>query len=252
LLGTFSSSSVPPALYGGLRTILTWKLFVHKIDANRQIPVVAGDFSGSRYPAGTTVYLWTISGHRDVDYTDCPGDLGYAVLSGLRSDVQNDLTNTQPYPYGWWSPAGSGPGVLTVTSRGGLYPAGSQAPVTQTGFWPGGNVVRGAMREPTGGLVADLFGGLHPFGGAPAPSGGPYWPGQDIVRGMARGTTGTNGYVLDDWGGLHPFGGAPAPLGGPWWQGRDVARGVVTNATGLGGYVLDDWGGVHQFGTAPA
>ncbi|MCU1447923.1 MAG: N-acetylmuramoyl-L-alanine amidase, family 2 [Acidimicrobiales bacterium] len=252
MLGDFTSAPVPAAMYNGVRTILTWKLFVHKVDANRQITVTAGDFSGSRYPAGTRVNLWTISGHRDVDQTDCPGNAGYSILPRLRLDVQNDLTNTPPYPYGWWAPVSSGPGVLVVTARGGLYPAWHQSPVTQTGFWPGGNIVRAAMRESTGGLVADLSGGLHPFGGAPVPSGGPYWPGQDIVRGVARGTTGTNGYVLDDWGGLHPFGGAPPPVGGPWWQGRDVARGVVTAPGGLGGYVLDSWGGVHPFGTAPA
>jgi len=173
------------------------------------------------------------------------------VADLTRQNTRINLTNTQPYPYGWWSPAGSGPGVLTVTSRGGLYPAGSQAPVTQTGFWPGGNVVRGAMREPTGGLVADLFGGLHPFGGAPAPSGGPYWPGQDIVRGMARGTTGTNGYVLDDWGGLHPFGGAPAVQTTGYFPGRDFVRGLALNPSGPGGWVVDADGGVWSFGGAP-
>ena len=251
LLGDFSSAAVPPAMYNGLRTILTWKLWVHRVDANRQVPVVAGSFDGSRYPAGTVVNTWTISGHRDFDMTDCPGNGGYSLLGRLRLDVQTDLTNVVPYPYGWWSPAPSGPGVLVVSSRGGLYPSGSQRPVPQSGFWANGNVVRAAMRVGAGGLVADLFGGLHPFGGAARPSGGGYWPGQDVVRGMARGTAGNNGYLLDSWGALHPFGGAPPAVGGPWWQGRDVARGVVTTSGGLGGYVLDSWGGVHPFGTAP-
>ena len=104
--------------------------------------MVAGDFNGSRYPAGTHVTVWTISGHRDVDETDCPGDDGYSILPRLRLDVESDLTNTVPYPYGWWSPTGSGPGVLVLSSHGGLYPAWNQPPVTQTGFWPGANAVR--------------------------------------------------------------------------------------------------------------
>ncbi len=252
-IGDFTSTPMPATTFNALRTIFTWKFWVHRVNAGAPVTVTAGDFNGSKYPAGTVVTIPSIIGHRDVDETDCPGDGAYPLIPALRNDVTADLTNTQPYPYGWYTKASSGPGVLVMSARGGLYPAGSQAPVTQTGFWPGGNVVRGAIRYGSGGLVADLYGGLHPFGGAAMPSsGGGYWPGQDIVRGMARGPTAASGYLLDDWGGLHPFGGAPPPTGGPYWPGQDVARGVVTASTGLGGYVLDANGGIHAFGSAPA
>ena len=36
-----------------------------------------------KFRAGTTVTTATISGHRDVTYTACPGDIGYGLLAGL-------------------------------------------------------------------------------------------------------------------------------------------------------------------------
>jgi len=249
-IGDYTSAPMPAATYNALRTIIDWKFWVHRVNAGQPIQVVAGDFSGSKYAAGTVVTLPTIIGHRDVDQTDCPGNGAYPRIPGLLNDVMNDLTNTQPYPYGWYTPAGN-VGGLVLSTRGGLYPSGNQAPVSQTGFWPGGNVARAAVRFGSGGVVADDWGGLHPFGGAPAPSGGPYWPGQDVVRGLAKGPAANSGYVLDDWGGLHPFGGAPPAVGGPYWKGWDIARAVVTRADGISGYVLDGWGGIHPFGGAP-
>jgi hypothetical protein len=250
-IGDFTTTPMPGATYNALRTIFTWKFWVHRVNVGAPVTVTAADFSGSRYPAGTVVTLPTIIGHRDVDETDCPGDGAYPLIPNLRNDVANDLINTQPYPYGWYT-KGSGAGALAVTTRGGLYPSGGQAPVSQTGFWPGGNVARAAMRIGSGGVVADLYGGLQPFGGAAKPGGGGYWPGKDIIRGMAKGPAAGSGYELDDWGALHPFGGAPPAVGGPWWQGQDVARGVVTRADGVSGYVLDMAGGIHPFGGAPA
>jgi hypothetical protein len=252
MIGDYTSTPMPGATFNALRTIFDWKFWVHRVNAGAPVTVTAADFSGSKYPAGTVVTLPSIIGHRDVDQTDCPGDGAYPLIPSLRNDVTNDLTNFQPYPYGWYT-QGSGPGVLVLSSRGGLYPSGGQPPVTQTGFWPGGDVARAAIRYGSGGLVADLFGGLHPFGGAAMPSsGGGYWPGQDVIRGMAKGATAASGYLLDDWGGLHAFGGAPPAIGGPYWRGQDVARAVVTRPNGISGYVLDANGGIHPFGGAPA
>ena len=48
-------------------------------------------FDAARYPPGTPVAVNTIIGHRDVDSTACPGDVGYAMLGRLRADVRNDV-----------------------------------------------------------------------------------------------------------------------------------------------------------------
>jgi hypothetical protein len=91
VIGNFDSTPLPGPAYGALRWILAWKLGYHHVNANTVIQVVASAFDGSKYPAGATVNVATISGHRDVDQTGCPGDVGYSELAQLRKDVQHDI-----------------------------------------------------------------------------------------------------------------------------------------------------------------
>ncbi len=91
VIGNFQSTALPGPAYGALRGLLAWKLGYHHVNANSVIQVVAGDFNGSKYPAGTTISVPTISAHRDVDETDCPGDVAYGELGQLRVDVQHDI-----------------------------------------------------------------------------------------------------------------------------------------------------------------
>ncbi|WP_219109201.1 N-acetylmuramoyl-L-alanine amidase [Actinomyces sp. 594] len=63
--------------------------------------------STEKYSAGQTISLPVISGHRDVGYTTCPGDVGYSKLGQIRSTAQNQVkgTSAQTSPTG--SPTGS-------------------------------------------------------------------------------------------------------------------------------------------------
>jgi len=74
VLGTFSTEPVPSAAYGAVRNLLAWKLAVHGVDPNAT--VVAGGIS-----------VRTITGHRDLNATECPGDMAESLLPTLRSDV---------------------------------------------------------------------------------------------------------------------------------------------------------------------
>jgi hypothetical protein len=253
MLGTFSTVSPPPVMYDTVRRVLTWKFGVHGVDAKRVIEVIAGRSDGSRYPEGARVAVWTISGHRDVWLTECPGGLGASILERLRTDVQRDVTNTIPYPIAARSPDATGPRLLALDAYGGLHPAGTQRAVPHTAFWPGWAIARGAVKRSDGvsGYVLDGHGGIHPFGGAPHVAGGPGWPGWDIARGIVLRSNGVSGYVLDGYGGIHPFGGAPHVAGGPGWPGWDIARGIALRSDGVSGYVLDGYGGIHPFGGAP-
>src|SRR5439155_10236474 len=113
MIGSFIADAVPGALYAGVERLLTWKLAYHGVDANSWVVVTAGAFYGSKYPEGAQVTLPAIAGHRDVDFTDCPGNIGYTVLDRLRVDVQRDVMNSVPYPLAGWTPPPSGPGLLT-------------------------------------------------------------------------------------------------------------------------------------------
>ncbi len=85
LIGSFQSESPPAAMTTALTNLLAWKLDIHHVDARGSTTVVSG---GSRkFPAGKSVRVSSISAHRDLQETACPGDPVVAALPRLRSDV---------------------------------------------------------------------------------------------------------------------------------------------------------------------
>jgi N-acetylmuramoyl-L-alanine amidase len=85
LLGDYSAATVTPAAKTALISLLAWRLdFAHVDPASRVVRVSSGN---PRYPSGTAVTLWAISGHRDTYPTSCPGTSLYAQLPAIRSAV---------------------------------------------------------------------------------------------------------------------------------------------------------------------
>ena len=74
VLGTFSTTPVPSAAYGAVRSLLAWKLALHGVDPHATV-IASG------------VPVRTITGHRDLVPTDCPGDMAEGLLPQLRVDV---------------------------------------------------------------------------------------------------------------------------------------------------------------------
>jgi len=52
----------------------------------------------NKLPAGETVTLATIAGHRDVSMTECPGDAAYAVVAGDLQSRVSGVRTTSPTP----------------------------------------------------------------------------------------------------------------------------------------------------------
>jgi hypothetical protein len=98
VLGEFTSSSLPPEGYGALKSLLAWKLSIHDVNPNGQVTVTAGAGS-SKYSPGSNVTIHTISGHRDVGSTSCPGNQLYNILPQLRPDVASAALGSS------WRPA---------------------------------------------------------------------------------------------------------------------------------------------------
>ena len=98
VLGSFQDSTLPAEAYSGLVSLLGWKLSLHGVAADDSVTVTSA--GSSRYAAGTKVTLSTISGHRDVSTTVCPGDLTYRQLERLRADVAAEHTGGGPLLYG--------------------------------------------------------------------------------------------------------------------------------------------------------
>jgi hypothetical protein len=74
VLGTFTTDPLPSAAYTAVKNLLAWKLALHGVDPNATI-VASG------------VPVRTISGHKDLNSTECPGAMVAALLPKLRTDV---------------------------------------------------------------------------------------------------------------------------------------------------------------------
>ena len=85
LIGNGSLEPITPAARSSLVQLLTWRLDLAHLDPLARSSVTSR--GNPRFPAGTTVALRTISGHRDVDATGCPGDLVEPELDAIAREV---------------------------------------------------------------------------------------------------------------------------------------------------------------------
>ncbi len=90
VLGSFMSVPISPAARRALEHVLAWKLALHGAPAQGRTTVRVNPAGAvySRFRAGAHVSLPRIAGHRDGDSTDCPGNVLYGELSGIRAGVQ--------------------------------------------------------------------------------------------------------------------------------------------------------------------
>jgi hypothetical protein len=84
VLGTFTDAPIPAAAMASIAQLLGWKLSLHGVPCEGGLTIVSGGGSLNRYPSGTPVAMQRISGHRDGDKTECPGNTLYAQLPELR------------------------------------------------------------------------------------------------------------------------------------------------------------------------
>ncbi len=146
VLGTFVNDPVPAAAYNGLRSLLAWKLGLHGIDPRATI-----SFNGRN--------LATVSGHRDVNATECPGGRMYDLLPQLRNELGNML-NAPRYNITsaasnklvdvWGASQRAGAAVIQWSPTGGAN--------QQWRFEPLGNDVYRIVAVHSG-QVLDVFGG---------------------------------------------------------------------------------------------
>jgi hypothetical protein len=130
VLGNFTSSSPPRAAVDSLARLLAWKLSVHGVPALGRVRVTSAGGPSTGYRVGTRVKVNRISGHRDVDFTSCPGAALYRQLPALRRRVarlQAGVSRLGIAAAASEVPYGSGVGVsglLTVPE--GASPEGAQ------------------------------------------------------------------------------------------------------------------------------
>ncbi len=89
MLGSFVSSTPPPAALDALERLLAWKLSLHGVPTHGRVTVHVDPATAYYTPfaPGAAVSLRRISGHRDGCSTNCPGDALYAQLPAIRERV---------------------------------------------------------------------------------------------------------------------------------------------------------------------
>ena len=90
ILGSFMASSPPAPARAALERLLAWKLSLHGLPTEGGVTVRVNPAGArySRFPANARVPLARVSGHRDGDSTDCPGNVLYGQLPGIRAGAQ--------------------------------------------------------------------------------------------------------------------------------------------------------------------
>ena len=87
MIGNFSNSVPPKPAMDALARLLAWKLSIHGVPATGKTTVTSAGGSSTGYPAGRRITLNRVSGHRDADLTECPGQALYERLPALRKQV---------------------------------------------------------------------------------------------------------------------------------------------------------------------
>jgi len=85
VLGDYGSAPISAAAKTALEQLLAWRLDLAHIDPLSTLTWLSG--GNPRFPAGVPVILRAISGHRDTNFTDCPGNTLYAQLPQIAKGV---------------------------------------------------------------------------------------------------------------------------------------------------------------------
>ena len=99
VLGDVPEDAADSGRKGALEQLLAWRLDIAHIDP---LSIISVDSGGNpTFPAGTPVNLRAISGHRDTNFTDCPGNALYAQCrrSRFRRGTQAMVRGRSAHPY---------------------------------------------------------------------------------------------------------------------------------------------------------
>ncbi len=85
VLGNYGSTGISAAARSALQRLLAWRLDVGHVDPRSLLNFTS--FGNPRFPAGRTIRLRAVSGHRDTGYTSCPGTALYGRLGAIAATV---------------------------------------------------------------------------------------------------------------------------------------------------------------------
>ena len=84
-IGEFTTATPADPMLTAMSRVLGWKLSLHGRDPQGTTTLISAGGPYTAYASGTPVTIGVISGHRDVDQTECPGATLYPRLGALRT-----------------------------------------------------------------------------------------------------------------------------------------------------------------------
>ncbi|MGH9164681.1 MAG: peptidoglycan recognition protein family protein, partial [Acidimicrobiales bacterium] len=277
LLGDFTFGGPAGAAVGSLRAMLAWEADRNGIDPLASAPYV-------RVADGSLATFPNIAGHRDSGATECPGDVLYASLPGLRQGVATDMAAARLVNRGYWvatrdgqvqpygeapalgdvrqlalnspvrsmAPTPSGRGYWLLTGDGGIFSFGDAAFYGSTGGLKLNQPIVGLAATPSGRgywLVA-RDGGIFAFGDAAfRGSTGAIKLNQPVV-GMAATPTGRGYWLVASDGGIFAFGDAAFRGSTGALKLNQPVVGMAPAPAGQGYWLVARDGGLFAFGVA--
>ena len=218
-IGNYESASPPVAMLESVSRVMSWKLNAYGRDPMGSTSLTSAGGGTARWPAGTSVTVRTVSGHRDVGQTACPGANLYPALASIRNRASALIAQE----------------VATHNPTGAVERAGSLA---------GGVQVSGQVKDPDTTSPVELhvyvdgaWGGA--FTASTARSDGRF--GFDLALPVAPGTHQVCVYAINQGEGTtNPSLGCPtvSRLGGNPF-GNFEGLGAAPGGARLTGWVLD-------------
>ncbi|MGF7124879.1 N-acetylmuramoyl-L-alanine amidase [Rhodococcus sp. BE178] len=84
MMGNFVNTPAPAATIESVGKYLGWRLKLANLNPKGFTTMYSEGTSFTKYPLGTAVNLPIIFAHRDVGYTECPGDAAYNQMNQIR------------------------------------------------------------------------------------------------------------------------------------------------------------------------
>lgn len=164
VMGNFQEGSVPPVVVSRLAEVVAWKMWEFGIQAKDSVRLTSAGGGTSRYPAGTSVSVATLSAHRALGLTSCPGDNLVSLMAGIATDVEKRLAAAPPspgvdttFPKDWDGDDRADVVALDGLGRMMLYPGNGG-----TGFTTSRQIGRGWQSKDLVTLAGDWDGDRHP------------------------------------------------------------------------------------------
>ncbi len=83
-LGSFEHTTPPGAIVAAIERLIAWRLDLPHLPPTGWTWRVSAGGPNTRYPAGKSVLLPIVTGHRQTGYTDCPGQRLYDRMPEIR------------------------------------------------------------------------------------------------------------------------------------------------------------------------